>query len=226
MLCIGHRGAAGHAPENTIAAVRKGIELGANWIEIDVYCVEGQLIAFHDDRLERTTNGKGFVMEQSFEYLRSLDAGQGERIPTLSEIFETLAQAQRPIGLNIELKGPGTASPVVEFLSQQEWTPERLTVSSFQLDQLRQVRSLNPQIPLGLLYWKVPGDAIATAQSLSARSLNLPLQSVTAERVQAAQAEGLQIWVYTVNEVEDLRRMRSLGIDGVFTDYPDRAAGA
>ena len=79
MLCFGHRGACGHAPENTVGGVRKAIELGADWVEVDVYAVGDELIVIHDDRLERTTNGTGYVLEQTLEHLRSLDAGDGRR---------------------------------------------------------------------------------------------------------------------------------------------------
>lgn len=238
MLCIGHRGAAGHAPENTIAAIEQGIHKGAQWIEVDVYCVEGQLIVFHDDRLERTTNGTGLVMEQRFEYLRSLDAGNGQPIPTLQEVFDTMAQFRCLIGINIELKGPDTAGPVAAFLQQQSADHalslpkllERnlLAVSSFEHHQLQHLHQLNPAIPLGALFWDLPStaphEAIATAQQLHATSLNLRHDTVTAEMIQAAHGVGLQVLAYTVNEPKDLNRMRSLGVDGVFTDYPDRVA--
>lgn len=236
MLTIGHRGAAGHAPENTIASVRKAIELGADWIEIDLYCIDNQLMVFHDDRLERTTNGSGRVMEQRFEDLRSLDAGNGERIPTLQEIFETVQASKSALGINLELKGPKTAQPVVQFLKQwlhehPDWPAERILVSSFQHDQLRQVRSLNapthpgqinPEIRLGALFWELPEAAIAIAQSLGASTINLRLDTVTPAWVEAAHQAGLQVWVYTVNEPGDWARMRSLRVDAVFTDYPDR----
>ncbi|NJR71031.1 MAG: glycerophosphoryl diester phosphodiesterase [Synechococcales cyanobacterium CRU_2_2] len=236
MLTIGHRGAAGHAPENTIASVRKAIELGADWVEIDLYCVDNQLMVFHDDRLERTTNGSGLVMEQRFEYLRSLDAGNGERIPTLQEIFETVQDSSRPLGINIELKGPKTAQAAVQFLQQwlvehPDWPADQLLVSSFQHEQLRQVRSLNdptnpgqtnPNIRLGVLFGELPEAAIAIAQSLGASTINPRLDTVTAAWVEAAHQASLQVWVYTVNEPEDWARMRSLRVDAVFTDYPDR----
>ncbi len=235
MLIIGHRGAAGHAPENTIASVQRAIQLGADWVEIDVYCVDNQLIVFHDDRLERTTNGSGLVMEKSFEYLRSLDAGQGESIPTLAEIFETIQASNRTLGINIELKGPKTAEPGVAFLQQwflrhPHWPRSQILVSSFQHDALRQVRLRDRDIALGALFGDLPGgsssEAVAIAQSLGAKALNLRLDTVNADVVAAAHRAGLQVFVYTVNEREALVRMRSLGVDGVFTDYPDRALQA
>src|SRR5579862_6005632 len=90
LFCFGHRGAAGHEPENTLRSVRKALELGADGIEVDVYFVDGKLVVIHDDTLNRTTNGRGRLAENTFDYLRSLDAGKGERIPTLEEIFDTV----------------------------------------------------------------------------------------------------------------------------------------
>ena len=88
MLCFGHRGARGHEPENTLRSVRRALELGADGIEVDVHFTAGELLVIHDETLERTTDGKGRVAAQTFAYLRSLDAGQGERIPTLAEVCE------------------------------------------------------------------------------------------------------------------------------------------
>jgi len=109
LFCFGHRGARGHEPENTLRSVRKALELGADGIEVDVYFVDGRLMVIHDDTLNRTTNGKGPVAGRTFAELRALDAGKGERIPTLAEVFD--AVNHRAV-INMELKGPGTAAPV------------------------------------------------------------------------------------------------------------------
>src|SRR5712675_1536867 len=90
LFCFGHRGARGHEPENTVRSLRKALKLGADGIEVDVYFVDGELVVIHDDTLERTTNGKGRVEKKTFAYLRSLDAGLGEHIPTLREIFRAV----------------------------------------------------------------------------------------------------------------------------------------
>ncbi|MBW2492594.1 MAG: glycerophosphodiester phosphodiesterase, partial [Deltaproteobacteria bacterium] len=90
MLCIGHRGAMGHAPENTLYSIGKALELGSPCLEMDVYNVDGHLVVFHDHRLERTTNGTGYLLDQKFDDLRKLDAGNGEKIPTLEEAFEMI----------------------------------------------------------------------------------------------------------------------------------------
>ncbi|HWB60056.1 MAG TPA: glycerophosphodiester phosphodiesterase family protein, partial [Chthoniobacteraceae bacterium] len=86
-LCIGHRGAKGLEPENTLRSIRRALDLGVDGVEIDAWFVDGEVIVIHDDTLERTTNGHGLVQEQTFDYLRSLDAGKGEKIPTLREVF-------------------------------------------------------------------------------------------------------------------------------------------
>lgn len=224
MLCIGHRGARGHAPENTLASVRKAIALGADWIEIDVYWVDGKLVVFHDDRLERTTNGEGLLSSHSFDYLRSLDAGDGEQIPTLAEVFE-IAAGQ--IGINVELKGPGTAEPVVQFL-QNGQVQERganlsqVLLSSFRQDELRLVQQLDAAIQLGALFVELTADAIEQAQALGAWSIHSSKEAVTAEFVAASHAAGFQVLVFTVNEVSEMKRLKAMGVDGIFTDYPDR----
>jgi glycerophosphoryl diester phosphodiesterase len=196
--------------------------MGVHCVELDVYFVDGQLVVFHDDDLERTTNGAGKIQEQSFEYLRSLDCGQGQRMPTLGEVVELL---DRRVGLNIELKGPGTAAPVVAAIQSMRaagWTDAHLLVSSFDHAQLRQARSLDPQIKIGALYFQPPQDVFESIKGLKAFSFNAGVWFIEAEMVEQAQALGLRVYVYTVNESADIRRMRALGVDGVFTNYPDR----
>src|SRR5712675_865230 len=114
LFCFGHRGARGHEPENTVRSVRRALELGADGIEVDVYFADGHLMVIHDDTLKRTTNGHGRVMDKPFAYLRSLDAGLGERIPTLTEIFDAV---HRRAVINVELKGPHTAAPVAALIA-------------------------------------------------------------------------------------------------------------
>jgi glycerophosphoryl diester phosphodiesterase len=132
LFCFGHRGARGHAPENTVCSVRKALELGADGVEVDVHFADGQLVVIHDDTLERTTNGQGRVAKKSFIYLRSLDAGSGERIPMLADIFNAV---NRRAVINVELKGPHTAAPVAaliaEYVSRHGWSYDDFLVSSF-----------------------------------------------------------------------------------------------
>ena len=118
MLMIGHRGAMGCAPENTLLSIHKAIELGADWVEIDVHCVADKLLVIHDETVDRTTNGRGKLIDYSFEELRALDAGLGQRIPTLQEVLEVTVGK---VGLNIELKGLGTGKVLTSLLRN---TPE------------------------------------------------------------------------------------------------------
>jgi glycerophosphoryl diester phosphodiesterase len=222
MLCIGHRGAMGYEPENTLRSVRRALELGAQWIEVDVYVVQGRLMVFHDDRLERTTNGAGCIMEQSIDYLRSLDAGQGEKIPFLEEVVEAAAGRA---GINVELKGPGTAEPVARFIAErvsEGWEYDQLLVSSFDHHELLRLKRLNPKVHLGALIVARPLDYALFAERLGAFSVNPAMEYVDQAFVDDAHKRGLKVFVFTVNNPEDITRMADLGVDGVFSNYPER----
>lgn len=225
-LVIGHRGAAGHEPENTVRSVRRAIELGVDWIEIDVHRVEQELLVFHDRRLERTTNGKGELSAQSVVDLRTLDAGKGEKIPLLDEIFDAV---DRRAGVNIEIKGRDTARTVAEFCRRQlqrGWKSEELLVSSFDHRQLEEFVRQAPEIPCGVLFDGVPLDPFATTGVLRAVSIHYSLGCVAPDLIDDAHARGLRVYVYTVNYPEDIRRMIDWGADGVFSNYPERAIAA
>ena len=222
LLCIGHRGAMGHAPENTLLSFKKALELGASCVEGDVYYVDGHLMVMHDDRLERTTNGSGFLMDHDFDELRSLDAGDGEKIPTLEEVFETV---DLRAGVNIELKGSGTAGPVVDFIAARRkdgWRDDLILVSSFNHTELEAVHRMDPQIKLGVLISGPTVDAVGVAVALGAYSVHFPLKSIDRGLVDDAHSRGLRVFVFTVNDPDDIRRMDGLGVDGVFTNYPER----
>ena len=219
MLCIGHRGAMGHAPENTIASIAKALELGASCVEVDVYYVDGQLVVFHDERLERTTNGSGYIFEQSFDSLRKLDAGNGQKIPILEEIFETV---DRRAGIDIELKGPRTADHVVELVSTLGWPNELILISSFNHRELKRVRELDDNVMIGALIVGLPVDDAAFASDLGAYSVHQSIEFIDSRFVDNAHARGLRVFVFTVNHPEDIARMRDLKVDGIYTDYPDR----
>ncbi len=226
MLCIGHRGAMGHEPENTLRSVAKALELGVDWIEIDVYAVEGELVVIHDDELDRTTNGTGLVTEQSLAYLRSLDAGKGEKIPLLREVFDLV---DRRVGINVELKGPETAVSTLNFLQPYlaaGWDLRQLLLSSFRHDELAIARQHHAEVPLGVLLWGNIDVAIPTAQQLRALSVNPWYKELTEPFVQEAHAHGFLVLPYTVNEPDDITRLRGWGVDGMFTNYPERVRDA
>jgi len=224
-LVIGHRGARGHAPENTLLAIERGIALGAHAVEFDVQLhPSGALLLLHDLTLQRTTNGRGWLRDCCYENLRALDAGQGEKIPTLDEALELIAQR---VIVNIELKtSNGTAAAVAEVLRRfvsKGWPVERFLVSSFDLPELQKFKQLAPEIPVGALLGGVPLDLAACASELLAVSLNISAEFLDVRLIADAKARGLKIYVYTVNEIAEIAALRALGVDGVFTDFPERA---
>lgn len=225
-ICFGHRGAKGHAPENTVLSIETALQLGASWIEVDVFPVEGRLVVIHDRNLERTTNGKGLVDEQSFGYLRSLDAGKGQRIPTLEEVFDVV---RGKAGVNVEIKHAGAVALLAVFLREcfaSGWSLENVIVSSFDHRALKAFKQLVPEARIGVLLYGLPLENAACAAELGAYSLHADDDFVDAELVDDAHRRGLKVYVYTVNDLDALKRMRALGVDGVFSDYPDRILGA
>ena len=221
--CFAHRGARGYEPENTLIAFERAIELGAHWIEADVFAVENHLLVFHDEWLERTTNGAGRVEQSSLEYLRTLDAGKGQQIPLLTELLDLIdARA----GVNVELKGRSTAvlaaKLIEERLSDSKWHEDQFIVSSFNHPELLAFSSLMPEIRIGALTGGIPLGFAAFADELCAWSVHASIEFVNREFVEDAHERGKKMFVYTVNHPDDFARLLELGVDGVFTDYPDR----
>ncbi len=229
-LRIGHRGASGHEPENTLRSIRRALELGANGIEIDVrLSLDGELVVFHDSRLRRITGTSGTIAGRTLAELRQLDAGGGEKIPTLREVFELVAGRA---WLNIELKARGTGAAVLResewAVGQGGWNYRDIVVSSFDHRELKtmiQCAGGNVPMGVGILLARRPLSLARLAARLEAASLHLPRRLVSAGLVARAHAIGLRVFVFTVNEPEEIARLRKMGVDGVFTDYPERAVG-
>lgn len=222
LFCIGHRGAMGYAPENTLLSIQKAIELKVDMIEIDVYYIDGELVVIHDDRLERTTNGAGYVWDKTFAELRVLDAGRGQQIPTLQEVADLIPDN---IEINIEIKGRTATRPVLEFINQRcnnKNDKQRFLVSSFIHQELVLAHELDKDIRIGALCCAEPVKLAKFASKLNAYSVNPSLEFVTKEFVNDAHTRELKVFVYTVNHPEDITRMRDMGVDGVFSNYPDR----
>lgn len=222
IICIGHRGAAGHAPENTLDSIETAMRLGAGWIEIDVHAVHDEILVIHDHSLNRTTSGRGHMRHYSLSHLRSLDAGNGEKIPLLSEVFD---RVDRRAGLHIELKGPGTAVRAGRLISEKiraGWPADKIVVSSFRHARLRLIRRRFPRIPIGVLY-HLPGKGYTrTARELGAVSVHLPWRLIRKAWIREAHEANLRVLAYTVNHTAAMRRLIRWGVDGFFSDYPDR----
>ncbi|HEX6461815.1 MAG TPA: glycerophosphodiester phosphodiesterase family protein [Candidatus Saccharimonadales bacterium] len=223
MQIIGHRGACGYEPENTLASFKKALELGVDAIELDVYALQtGELVVIHDDTVDRTTNAQGYVTDYSFEQLRKLDAGKGQMIPTLQEVLNLV---DKRVPVNIELKGTGTARPVANVIDQYKqkgWANEQFIVSSFNHVELAAFSSVMPDIRISALIVGIPIDYAAFASKLHAYSANFSSEFITAELVIDAKARGLKVFVFTVNDKREVHRMQALEVDGIFTNYPDK----
>ena len=224
MLIIGHRGASGKAPENTLASFEKAIRMGVKMVELDVHqCASGELVVIHDEKINRTTTEKGFVAEKTLEELKRADAGEGEKIPALREVLNLV---NRRAKINIELKGAGVAVPTSALLNEYRenhgWTTEDFCISSFDHQQLRQFRKLDDTTKIGILYDRKPHGFVELSQVLHAASVNISLRTVNPQWVKMIHASSLEVWAYTVNKLSDFNRLKQMGVDAVFTNYPEK----
>jgi glycerophosphoryl diester phosphodiesterase len=216
---IGHRGAAGYAPENTLAAIQKGIALGVDFVEIDVRrTADGVLVVLHDATLNRTTNGKGRIDRWAFPDVKTLNAGNGERIPTVREVLEA---ASGRAGLMLELKVSGVALETVEAVREAGFKGP-VIYASFLHDQLTHVRTVDPEASLMVLFGRLPHAPVARAMKYGPSHVGLRHDTATPRLVDVFHDEGLLVFVYTTNSARDIRRALSNGVDGVISNYPDR----
>ncbi len=222
-LIIGHRGAMGHETENTIASVKKALELGVDMIEIDVFLIKsGELVVFHDEILDSLTDTSGRIEEFTLEELQKVVVKGNHQIPTLGEVIETV---DKLVLLNIELKGKNTAEPTLKLLQkyyQKGWKKDDFVISSFLWDELTTVRKLDSEIPVAILTEENPTDALIMGKKLKAVAINPWWKTLTKENVELIQEEGFKIYTYTVNELDDIKMVAELGVDGIFCNFPER----
>lgn len=231
---IGHRGAAGHAPENTLAGVRAAHGFGATWVEVDVKLTwDGVPILMHDATLQRTTGCKGAVARMAAAELAGCDAGawfstefEGEPIPTLADLVELLADLS--MGLNLEIKPcPGreeeTGRAVAEVFPAL-W-PAALpapVVSSFSVDALAAYAAVAPAMERALIVNNLPTDWAAIAGRLGLKAMHCDAKRLKRHQVADIQAGGLAVRCYTVNDGNMAERLFGWGVESVISDFPDR----
>ena len=221
---IGHRGACGYAPENTLLSIRKALELGVHGFEFDIQLSkDNQPVVIHDETLERTTNGTGFVRDYTLKELQELDAGHGEKIPSLLDVLELVDKRCR---LFIELKAEGCTEQVADILAHYVqhygWSYEQFFACSFDHLQIAHIRAINPDIRTCALICGIPVSLAAIAQEAGAWGLSPALEHCNQALVDDAHKRGLNVSVWTVNSPADIARAKSLKVDGIFSDYPDR----
>jgi glycerophosphoryl diester phosphodiesterase len=216
MQIFAHRGTSGRDPENTLRAFRGAIEVGADGIEFDVHATADRVpILIHDRDVARTTDGQGNVDELPLSEVKALDAGQGERIPTLEETLDLIGDRLR---LYVEVKQGGIEQEVLDVLARH---PEsRWLIGSFDLNILRAVRAVSPEAELWVIAVFPTDEVFAAAKVLDATTLSLYLETTTPEAASRCKEAGLDLAVWTVNDVEHARAMRDLGAVGLCTDYP------
>lgn len=223
-VVCGHRGAMGHETENTLASIKKGMELKADMLEIDVFKIKtGEIVVFHDDDLDRITNAKGKIEAYTFEDLRKILVAGKHQIPTLQEVIETI---DKKVVLNIELKGTNTAADtyrIIEEYKKKGWRNKDFFISSFRIGELQKMRSLSTEIAIGLLTYKDPiEDIIITGKELKAQAINPYFKTLTVENVAIMKANNFKIYPWTVNEPADIKNLQQLKVSGIITDYPER----
>ena len=232
MLIYGHRGARGEAPENTLAGFRRAIEAGAPRVELDLRLSrDRELVVIHDESVNRTTGGRGLVAHKSAAELARLDARRGgpdwpepQPVPTIARVLEEFPELAH---VQLEAKPVDAAHRALmaerlAVLFRDFELYARATVTSFDRELLQAVRATDPRIGLGLVTDRTRPEPLATALALGARLLVLHWKLCTAKRVQAAQAAGLEVSAWTVNEDAEVRRLYALGVDSVVTDHPTR----
>ncbi len=224
ILVIGHRGAMGHETENTLASVAKAMELDVDMIEIDVFKIEsGEIVVFHDAKVDRLTNGGGNIEDYNIVALKQLTLHGNHKIPLLQDVLKLI---DNKVPLNIELKGAKTANRVNfiinYYIGERGWDPNNFIISSFNWEELREMRRINPDIAIAVLTDDSPSDAIPIAKELNAVAINPHFKKLTRENTQKIKGEGFKIYTWTVNEPNDILQMKNMGVDGIFTNFPER----
>ena len=224
MLKIGHRGAMGYAPENTLDSFAKALELGVDGIELDVHvCKSGEVVVIHDERVERTTNGQGKVMEMTLQELKALDAGKGERIPTLKEVLDFV---DRRVIIDMELKAEGIGQAVADIVRQyiqvHGWKNKHFMISSFDHHELKRCHDQIPDVPFGPIIAAKPLDYALLAQAMKADAIMPFFEFLDYQFVQDAHQRGVKVITWTVNRLDDIEKVLKMGVDGIISNYPDR----
>lgn len=223
ILRIGNRGAKGHVTENTIESIKKAMDMGVDGIEIDIHrCASGELVVFHDFTLDRITDGSGEVSKNTLNALKRLKTKGNYQIPTLAQV---LAFIDNKCLLTIELKGQDTAKEAARiitfYVDKKGWDYQNLIVSSFQEDLLQTVYKINEKIPLGVHTNTNLDTSLVFAKTVKAVAIYPEYTMLTHEIVEDLQ-EDFKIFAYTVNNLKPIARIKSYGVDGIISDFPDR----
>ncbi|MGQ9459729.1 MAG: glycerophosphodiester phosphodiesterase [Candidatus Bathyarchaeaceae archaeon] len=218
VLIIAHRGASAYEPENTLRSVKKAQDLGADMIEVDVRTSkDDHIVVMHDETVDRTTNGKGYIKDMTLKELKKLDAGLGERIPTLQEVAQLIrGKAQ----LVVEIKVPGIEKKVLQILKENELERQTL-ITSFYHPVLRRVKELNPNMRAGVIIASRPMKPAQLALDANSNALFPRYVYVDSEMVEEAHKHDLAVYPWTIDILSEVEPLIKMGVDGIVTNKPD-----
>ena len=223
VVVTGHRGCGTNGlglgePENTLRSIRRAIGLGADQIEVDTHLTADlQVVVIHDETVDRTTNGTGKVQNYTLAELRTLDAGFGERIPTLEEVIDIV---RGKAILQIELKGKDVEDKVVQILKESDMV-EKVVLTSFRHGAVKRVKDLENRLRTGVLFVCSPVNPTSLAHEARADNLHPNIEYVDATLVDSAHREGLGVYVWNADTEEKAKEMLKLGVDGIGTNRLD-----
>ena len=212
----------GYEPENTLLSFKKAIKLGVDMIELDVHlCKSGELVVIRDKKVDRTTNGRGLISKKTRTELKKLNAGKRQKIPLLSEVIDLV---NKKIKINIEIKDK-QAIPLVNQIIvdsvKKRWNYSHFLVSSFSQNILLKLKKINSKIRLGIIVSRSP-VRIARYSKLGFYSVHLKKNIVNKKRVMKSHEKKLKVYVWTLDDIDKIKKVKSLGVDGIFSNYPDR----
>ncbi|MET0785540.1 MAG: glycerophosphodiester phosphodiesterase [Paenisporosarcina sp.] len=234
MKIYAHRGSSGTHPENTIAAFEAAAKLPVYGVELDVHLTkDGELVVIHDESIDRTSNGTGYVKDLTLSELRKYDYGKwfssafAETIPTLDQVLKIYKNTEHHI--NIELKSDvfpyeGLGEKVLHVI-ETFGLADRVVVSSFDHETIREFKKSAPHIEVAMLSMEVLVDAYDYAQFIPADALHISLPAAMRKMTKEALLKGAIIRVFTVNEIEFARALLDIGVHAIFTDYPEQMMG-
>lgn len=225
MLCIAHRGASGYAPEGTRAAFERAIAMGADAVETDVQLTaDGQLVLFHDDMVDRTSDGQGPLADHTLAELRALDLGgwygtefAGERILTVEEALDEFATRT---SLVLEIKDPRTAIPLAKLLSARE-IRDGITLRSFSWGALLDAKEVYAKLPYGILTMSCGEDVIARSVRRGFAQISAHIDRLTARCVALGHDRGLDVFAWGLSRRDQVERLFEIGADGAGCNWPD-----
>ena len=214
---MGHRGAPADEPENTLGSFARALAVGVAAVELDVQLTrDGRLAVIHDETLDRTTNGRGLVQDFTLAELKKLDAGRGEPVPCLEEVFD-LVQGQAH--LVVELKQPEAAGALLDFFRERR-AFEFATIISFWHPAVKALKQAEPRLNTGVLMVGCPADPVGLARAADAGALVLHYVYVTPELVAAAHDHGLLVYVWNIDDTNTLKPYLTMNLDGIGSNRP------